>query len=142
MTISTASSAFSLWDVDRLDMEYYKYRPGYRNPYFVEYGSDKGDGYAPMVMDNGAELHLDVSSQDVLYWRNRFHMATDQNKHVKHVGWEWEWGVNGSRWKAPVDLFVHHHSQHGLEYINPRGDRFPVEDTYGIRFKLIEGRGK
>ncbi len=94
--------------------------------------------FRPMRMQDGAELHMDLDIVQYGYWRNRFHMAEDQYKHVRHVGWEWEAGLS----LPYVDLFEHHHSQHGLEYVNPRGDSFPVQDTYGIRFKFIEPKGK
>lgn len=140
-TRAEAGNRFSLWTVDRLDMEYYKYRAGYRNPYLIDPGGDTVDGYQPMPLADGAELHMDLDVLRYGYFRNRFHMASDQFKHVKYVGWEYETGLDLARfpnYPLPFDIFQHHHSQHGLEYVNPRGDRFPVEDTYGIRFKFIE----
>ncbi len=134
------ASTFSLFEVDRLDMEYYKYRNGYRNPYLITSGDDTTDGYRPMVLVDGSELNMNLSIAKYMYWRNRFHMASDQYKHVKYVGWEYEGGLDISSLTSstiPVELFQHHHSQHGLEYVNPRGDKFPVEDTYGIRFIFI-----
>lgn len=148
-SISRADTGrFTLWTVDRLDMEYYKYREGYRNPYLLDEGATEGgqgidtaEGYRPMPLVDGAELHVDIDILKYGYWRNRFHMASDQYKHVRYVGWEYEAGVDLARfpqYSLPFEIFEHHHSQHGLEYVNPRGDRFPVEDTYGIRFKFIE----
>lgn len=137
---STSASAWSLFEVDRLDMEYYKYKTGYRNPYLIEGGDDTPDGYKPMPLVDGAELHMDLGIAEYVYWRNRFHMASDEHKHVRYVGWEYENGIDLERIvpTLPFEIFQHHHSQHGLEYVNPRGDKFPVEDTYGIRFKFIE----
>ncbi len=80
---------YSLWSVDRLDMDYYKYRPGMRDSYFVEEGNgenDSIDGYRPMQFQDGADLHMDLGVMEYLYWRNRFHMDEDEYKHVKHVG--------------------------------------------------------
>lgn len=141
MCVSSSAYGYTLFSVDRLEMDYYKYRTGYRNPYLITSGDDTEDGYRPMALVDGSDLQMDLGIADLLYWRNRFHMGSDEFKHVKYVGWEYEVGVDTSRVTShtiPVELFQHHHSQHGLEYVNPRGDKFPVEDTYGIRLKFIE----
>lgn len=122
---------YSLWSVDELNMEYYRYERDYRDPYFIE-----PDGRTYKPMRDGAELNMNLSVLKWLYWDNRMHMGMDQTSQVRHVGWEWEAGL-----RLPyIDIFSHHHSRHGLEYINPRGDRFPVEDYVGIRFKFIGGK--
>ncbi len=135
VVLSSTSQAkeFSLWEVNELNLEYYKYRGQFRDPYFIE---QDGSTYKPMR--DGAELNMNLSVLKWLYWDNRYHMAMDETSQVRHVGWEWEAGL---RLKY-IDLFSHHHSRHGLEYINPRGDRFPVEDFYGIRFKFIDRGNK
>ncbi len=108
-------------------MEYFKYDPGFRDSYFVE-----KDG-APKRMRDGAALNWNLKLVDWLYWENRLHLDMDETSVVRHVGWDWEAGVRFNK----IDLYHHHHSRHGLEYINPRSDSFPVEDSYGIRFKFI-----
>ncbi len=127
------NKGYSLWEVDDLSMEYYKYREQFRDPYFIEQ-----DGHTYKPMSSGAELKMNLSLLKYSYWDNRIHMASDETNVVKHVGWEWEAGLH----LPYIDLFSHHHSRHGLEYQNPRGDRFPVEDYFGIRFRFIEKGNK
>lgn len=135
-TTVARGAEFRLLDVDELSMEYFKYREALRDPYFIN-----SDG-TPMQFQDGAALNMNLRILDLglvhLYSRNYIHMGQDTERHVKHVGWEWENGI-GTKY---LDAFLHHHSRHGLEYINPRGDRFPVEDTYGVRLKLINRGSK
>lgn len=147
---TSQASKFSLWSVDQLSMDYFKYRSGMSDSYFTECNSVPGTGREDLLgnrectrmqFQDGAALNLDLEVLRYAFWRNRFHMSQDQYRHVKHVGWEWEVGLDVSRMTdrvIPLELFQHHHSRHGLEYINPRGDHFPVVDTYGVRLKFIE----
>lgn len=117
-------------EVRDMSMEYFKYRGETSDPYLVQ-----EDG-SPIPLTTGAALNFNLGLvNNILYWNNRVHEATDNRPSVRHVGWEWEGGLHiGS-----VDIYEHHHSQHGLEYRNPRGDHFPLENTIGIRVHLIGG---
>lgn len=126
-----AASEYHLLQVEDLSVEYQRYQGVYRNAYMID---DDGE---PMQFSDGAAMNLRLSPINYTYMDNKFHMSSDEYKHVRYVGWEWEAGIHISR----VDLFEHHHSQHGLEYVNPRGDGFPLENSYGIRVHII-GDGK
>lgn len=118
-------------EVNNLSIEYYRYQKGFRDPYLV------GNDGVPIQLRDGSALILDWSILGRIYWNNRFHMATDESARVRHAGWEFETGIH--LWQ--IDLFRYHHSQHGLEYINPYGASFPVQDAFGIRLNLI-GNGR
>lgn len=120
-------------DVNSMSMEYWKiadYRDGYTN-----YG-DRGGQQEHWV--DGAALNFDLTAiryQYVwIYWKNRVHMD-DTNDQVRHVGWEWEYGVDLAE---RVDLFWYHHSQHTLEAAPP--DHYPLVNNYGVRVYFIGGR--
>ena len=74
------------------------------------------------------------------------HLETIDAKTVKTVGWHWELGL---RLHKNLMIFHEHHSKHILDegpHHSPYTGRnqFPVEDSFGIRIKLIEektGRG-
>lgn len=114
-------------EIQDLSVEYWKYEGLYRNSYLAEKSGD------PMQLQDGAALNLRLNPINYTYIDNRIHMASDTDRHVRYVGWEWEAGV---QYKM-IDVFEHHHSQHGLEYINPRGDGFPLENSYGVRIHII-----
>jgi hypothetical protein len=88
----------------------------------------------------GAAVNFDLDfvryDEWALYWRNNVHMAATQCC-VRHVGWEFEWGVEASR---HMDVFYHHHSQHLLDGDRP-ARRYPLINEYGVRFVFIE-RGR
>lgn len=112
-------------------MEYFQYRKEFRDPYFV----DSEGRY--LQMRDGAALNFELGILDSwLYWKNRIHMDMDYTPQPRHVGWEWEAGAHIPF--IPLDVFQHHHSRHGMEYRHPDGLRFPVEDSVGIRLRLIE----
>lgn len=123
-----SSKSFSLFDVKEANMEYHKFKSGYRDGYLI----DK-DGTTPIRLEDGGELNLNVRLLNYIYFDNKFHFASDESKSIRQVGWLYEVGI-----KLPyIDVFANHHSQHGVEYISPQGDRFPVQDYYGVRFKFI-----
>ena len=87
-------------------------------------------------MNYGAALVWNLDIFKYAYWDNRVHMTTDYSPQVRHVGWQWEFGVR----LGHFDVLYKHHSQHSLDYENPRGDAYPLEDMYGVRIHLIGGR--
>lgn len=73
---------------------------------------------------------------EVGYWKNEVHTEGTRGQ-MQTVGWHWELGLHVSR---NIDLFHEHHSRHRMDSTNVidfdqdgRPDRFPVEDSYGIR---------
>lgn len=66
------------------------------------------------------------------YWNNRAYFYGDESQ-VRHIGWEYEFGL---KLLPQVDLFYYHHSEHSADAESPTGDRFPLEDSIGFRFKL------
>lgn len=131
--VSTKSSAkeFHLLDVEELNMEYFKYEGQYRDSYYVHGDSN------PIQMSSGAALNMRLQVANYLYWDNRFHLDNDDGNRVRAAGWQWEAGAR-IPW-VPLDFFQHHHSRHILDIQNPRGDKFPLENTYGVRIHFIGG---
>lgn len=128
-----ASGKFRLLDVEHMDIEYLRYHHQYRDPYFV----DQDHQY--LQMRDGAALNFTLGIRDTIYWKNKIHMDNSQDTTVpKKVGWEWEAGLHLPF--IPIDVFQYHHSQHGMEYQNPDGEKFPVVDAYGARITLVGGK--
>lgn len=130
---NTASAAeWRLLDVERLDVEYHKLNPNNRDPYAPDYTGKWADR---------AALKWDISILNYGYWRNNVHTETLQSGIVKTVGWEWEAGLSLGEY---LEVFHYHHSRHIMDEPPQRADhfpgarnQFPVEDSYGIRFKFI-----
>ena len=64
-----------------------------------------------------------------LYWENRLYLDVDNQ--VRHVGWEWDLGIQLGRY---FDLFYQHHSRHALD---EQRNGFPFENRFGVRLNLI-----
>ncbi len=79
---------------------------------------------------------------DLVYWRNSVHSEGTSNK-FETVGWQYEFAIP---LPGNLELFMAHHSRHNMDQETPQPDaevykqRFPVEDSYGIRFKVYERR--
>ena len=132
---SCRASEYSLLPVvEHLDLEYFRYQGVYRDSYYISEGSAPGDSRF-LQMQAGSALNLRLRVLQYLYWDNRFHMDMDTTSQVRAAGWQWEGGLHIPG--TPVDLYEHHHSRHVLDRENPRGDKFPLENTYGIRLRLI-----
>lgn len=119
------------WHLQDMSLEYYTYPQGMRDPYFIAEDETSKSGRF-IQFERGSAVNFDLELLKYGYWDNRVHMDMD-DRQVRHTGWQWELGLR----VGPVDLFHAHHSRHGLEYRNPRGDRFPVSDQYGIRFTFV-----
>lgn len=90
-------------------------------------------------MTQGVALSMQVQALDLsrwvpahLYWRNRIHGEMDTSQ-FRLVGWQFEIGVH----LGPVEIYRMHHSQHILDAEHP-WMRFPVEDSWGVRFYFID----
>lgn len=127
---------FRLFELEMFDVKYAQFKPYTRDIYAAQYtGTWK---------DRGAILWR-INMAEAIYWDNNMHLETIDAKTVKTVGWQWELGI---RLTPNVMLFHDHHSKHildetGTEMYEGRS-QFPVEDSFGIRIKLIEekvGRG-
>ncbi len=84
-------------------------------------------------------LGFDVALlNDLVYWRNSVHSEGTRDK-FETVGWQYEFAIP---LPGNLELFMAHHSRHNMDQETPQpseGDykqRFPVEDSYGIRFNL------
>lgn len=126
------ASELHLLEVKDLSVEYWQYDRDYRNSYLLD-----SEGRSLQLRDGGA-INLNLTPINWTYMDNIFHMANDIDSHPRYVGWKWEAGIRLGRF----DVFREHHSQHGLEYENPRGDGFPLENSVGIRIRLIGGKEK
>lgn len=73
---------------------------------------------------------------DLLKWDNKVHGEGTDAKFTT-MGWEYYLSIP-TPWG--IEPFVHHHSQHTLDGYgptvngNPKPEKFPVEDSIGIRF--------
>jgi hypothetical protein len=97
------------------------------------------DPYAPQYTgqwEQRAALDWDLSVWKYGYWRNELHTET-AGRVPKTVGWQWELGVQVGK---HLDLFRAHHSRHIMDEPGPTRDRFPVQDSYGVRIHLITGK--
>lgn len=118
-------SNFRLLDIDQMYVEYKRYK-AVRDPYF---DSDK---YS--FRDGGVFVN-DLRLLEYLYWHNKLHFDEDAyTNQIKHVGWEYEAGVDFGR----VQAGAYHHSRHCTECAE--GQKFPVEDAYIMRFHFIEAK--
>lgn len=88
-----------------------------------------------------ARADFNVAVMHTLYWHNSVHTEAAESGPVKTVGWHW---ILGLRLNKYMDLFHEHHSRHVMEedppqrYDGKTSGVFPVEDSYGIKFKFIE----
>jgi hypothetical protein len=101
----------------------------------------------PMTPDIGqdeyqarAALEMDLSVAKYLFWENRIHTESVAST-VKTVGWHWIAGIRFLPW---LDVIHEHHSRHVMdqpqERYNPetgKREKYPVEDSYGIRIHII-----
>lgn len=114
---------FRLLNVDQMYLEYKKYKI-VRDPYFPS------DEYK--FRDGGVFVN-DLRIAEYLYWHNRLHFDSDEyTNQIKHVGWEYEYGVDLGR----VQAGMYHHSRHCTEC--QEGQKFPVEDAYIMRLHFVE----
>lgn len=117
-----------LSEVDEMYIEY-RHAEHLRDPYYPE---NKDDDWRDL-----AEFRWKWNSYKILFWENNLHLRTDASQ-VRHVGWEYTIGLNFTKYLSVVK---YHHSQHCTECeIETR--KFPVEDSYGIRFYLVPGRDR
>jgi hypothetical protein len=127
---------FRLIELEKFDIKYAQFKPYTRDPIAPHY-----TGY----WKDRAAFEWRINVLKAIYWDNNMHLETIDAKTVKTVGWHWELGI---RLHKSVMLFHEHHSRHildepALELWNGKS-QFPVEDSFGIRIKLIEekvGRG-
>lgn len=124
---NTAFAEFRLLDLDYFDMR----------------GARFGANRDPLTPDIPSEDYTGrVSTQfnlrllEVGYWDNRVHTEAIQSK-VQTVGWHWELGI---RLTNTISFFHEHHSRHRMDDVYPydydgngKPDKFPVEDSYGIK---------
>ncbi len=70
-----------------------------------------------------------------VYWDNQTAFYGDSSQ-VRHIFWEYEMGYSFKH----VDLFYYHKSEH-IADSNPQdvgsSDRFPLEDSFGVRINLL-----
>jgi hypothetical protein len=127
---------FRILDLEKFDIKYAEFKPYSRDPYAPQY-----TGY----WKDRAAIEWRINLLKAIYWDNNMHLETIDAKTVKTVGWHWELGL---RIHKRLQIFHEHHSRHILDEtpaeIYPTRNQFPVEDSFGIRIKLIEekvGRG-
>jgi hypothetical protein len=117
----------------KFDINQEKFKPGRRDPYAPEYDGD---------WNYRSSANFDVSLFTNIYWNNYVHTESTTSGSVKTVGWEWTGGI---KLFPQVDLFTHHHSQHIMESFRPTKDgknTFPIEDSFGVKFRIIDDCSK
>lgn len=129
------ASDYRLLEVDKLDFEYHRLAAANRDPYVPHHTG---------TWREKAAIKWDLGILKYGYWRNNVHTeTTNPSGRVTTVGWEWELGVTLFK---NYEIFHHHHSRHVMEEVPEKrfesGNQFPNENSYGIRFKLYEKKGK
>lgn len=121
-------------NVDRLSLGITKFK-GNRDPMTPDIPQDAYHGRMAM--------QLDLSVTRFLFWENNVHVESVGDT-PKTVGWHWIAGIRATSW---LDLIAEHHSRHVMdqaqERYNPktgRREKFPVEDSYGVRINIIGGK--
>lgn len=119
-------------DVDSVSMSVAKFRCN-REPMTPQYGCGDYTGRT--------QVQFDLRLFDVGYWNNRVHTEAIQST-VKTVGWHYELGL---RMIPYIDTYYEHHSRHVMEgeqpkwvdrYGDVRTNRFPLEDSVGVRLRF------
>lgn len=89
-------------------------------------------------------VHFNIGLlNDLLEWKNYVHTEGTDSKFMT-VGWQYELALPLPR---GVELYIAHHSRHTMDQTQPtiegrpKAEKFPVEDSIGIRFTLYT-RGK
>lgn len=70
---------------------------------------------------------------DWVYMDNKVETRTDISQY-RTVSWEYEAGIRP--WNGPIQVFLHHRSEHLLDTQGPVG--FPEHDSVGIRVKVYQ----
>jgi hypothetical protein len=129
--IALARGNYSLFEVEKLEIKHAKLFEATRDPYAPHYTGD---------WHSKSELEWRVSLLQYIYLDNNMHMEMIDPVTVKTVGWRYEFGF---RLFDNLSIFWGHHSRHildekGMELYMPEDNQFPVEDTIGIRIKIVE----
>lgn len=79
-------------------------------------------------------VNLKITELRFLYWDNKIHAITTPYKFA-WVGWRFELGAE--LFDKRLQIFFLHHSQHSLDSQHIFvGGRFPVQDSFGLRWRL------
>lgn len=129
MTGTANAKDFHLLSVDRITVDVWETRDGKRDAYLPEYDA---------LWKRGAAFNVNLRLAEIFSWTNRLHMEGGEY-HLFAVGWEFQVTMD----RYPVQPFIYHHSQHGLDGNPSRNEesnrnRFPVVDRYGFRFVFME----
>jgi len=97
--------------------------------------------YSPHSFDKRAAFEFDWNVLGLLFMENRIHLETLRTGEVKTAGWHW---IGGMPIGGGVEAIYEHHSQHILDepsQINrPESNKFPVEDSWGLRITIYENK--
>ena len=96
------------------------------------------DSYFPGKRDwrGYAGLNWDISLWKYVFWDNKTYFYGDDAQ-VRKIGWQYDLGL---RFEA-VDIFYHHLSEHDADHGKDetgRIEKFPLENSYGIRINLLK----
>lgn len=131
-TSPAVAGEYKLLTMESFEMKYSDFK-SQRDPYAMEYTEDWA---------YRAATSFRYSILGVLYHDNYVHCEGLDSGVVKTVGWQWTIGL---RLHRNVDVFADHHSRHVMEDYRPTvngRNQFPVEDSYGIKFIVVEDTGK
>lgn len=127
MMLSTTALAaeWRLLDVDQASVSFMKFKAN-RDPQI----------YSEEHFRHRVQFDLGLQFLKYGFWKNNIHLETNRSQ-VKTAGWEYDMGVHLGPY---IDVFHHHHSRHVLDSDNDIPGKFPVEDSYGVRFNFIGGK--
>jgi hypothetical protein len=126
------AASYCLLCVDSIDLRYQKFKEGRRDPYAPGWDSE---------WDYRAGLEWNLQLLRWGFWENDVHTEALESGIVKTVGWHWRLGIRLPFMRS--EIFHEHHSRHVMDE-GPRerdggripANRFPVEDSIGLRMNL------
>jgi hypothetical protein len=132
-----ARGEYYLVNLEKMDFQYAHFKPETRDPYLPKYTHQWKEKTA-------VKFRMGLLGGRA-YWDNNVHGETVDTGVFKSVGWQWELGI---RITDQLSVFHEHHSRHVMEALPEKrfnaGSQFPVEDSFGIKLRLIKettGRG-
>lgn len=127
LLLTDKCSAWSPMSLDQFDLKLLKFEEN-RDPMTPQI---REDAYIYRVTSD-----FNISILGVFFWENDVH-AEAVSGAVKTVGWKWDLGIRVFPW---LDLLHEHHSRHVLDEVQQvnalENNKYPVEDSYGIRLHV------
>lgn len=119
-----AAPAGKTFELERMSVEYHRFKAGTRHPMFAP--------HEPL------KERIALATDFRLWWEFHFHSTVHgetTEQQFRGVGWAFELFVRPLPW---VETGVRHHSRHNLDQPTVSPGRFPVEDSWFVRLNLVQ----